>query len=155
MVGFMGLVVYPMLMDNVAKAITGNQNATAQRFGASTIPYLAYEYLHGDKSISQVVGSSFPQGMALKAGEELANNRDMFTGKHLIESPSDITSYVAKQISPLGTASKVQQGKLSPEQFVEQSFGIKSPTQKQVNAREAYKEREAVYERRRQRKAAQ
>jgi len=127
MLTVMGAAVYPLLMDNAAKAITGNPNAEATRFGASGIPYLVYSYLHGKKQFSQVLQSSFPTGMAAKAGIELATNRDLYAGRHLIEEPKDIGDYLAKQISPLGTAARIESGQLTPGQFAASAVGIRSP----------------------------
>ena len=127
MLTFTGAVVYPLLLDNVAKALTGNPNAEATRFGASTIPYLLYSYLHGKKQFSQVLASAFPVGMALKSSIELVSNRDLYTGKHLIEDYKDFADYVAKQLSPLGTAARIESGQLTPGQFTASAVGIRSP----------------------------
>lgn len=127
MLTVMGVVVYPLLMDNAARALTGNPNAEATRFGAASIPYLVYSYLHGKKQFSQIVGSAFPTGMAAKAGIEIVSNRDLYTGKHLFESSSDIGSYLARQLAPLGTAQRIESGQLTPGQFAASAVGIRSP----------------------------
>lgn len=152
MIGFMGLVVYPLLMDNAAKAITGNNNATVQRFGASTIPFLVYEYLHGDKEYNQVLSSSFPEGMAIKSALELKNDRDLFTGKHLIEEPADVATFIGHQLSPLYTAGRIAEGKQTAGQFALQSVGIKSPTSEQLEKNKAFKQREKAHHEKEMRK---
>lgn len=142
MVGFMGLVVYPLLMDNAAKALTGNDNATVQRFGAGTVPYLVYEYLHADKRFVDVVNSMYPTGMLLNAALQFRANREFFTGRTLIEDPSDLAQFIANQFNPLYSAGRIIEGKTTPGQFLLQSIGIKSPTGEQVEKRQAFMQRE-------------
>jgi hypothetical protein len=132
MVAFMGLVVYPIILDRVAKALTGNENASVQRFGSATVPYLLYEYFYKDKNLSQVINSITPMAPALQTGVAMWNNRDLFTGKHLIEQPADVSSTVAKLISPLGTAARIEEGKMSAGQFALSAIGVKSPTNEQL-----------------------
>lgn len=148
MLTVMGVVVYPLLMDNMAKTITGNPNAEATRFGASGIPYLVYSYLHGKKQFSQVVGSAYPPGMAAKAIAEILSNRDLFTGKHLFEDSSDIAPYLAKQLSPIGTASRIESGQQTFGQFAASAVGIRSPqTPEQKRALTAKRRREQTRKR--------
>ena len=147
-----GFIVYPQIMDKVAQALTGNQNATVQRFGASTIPALFYEYFHNQKDISQVAQSAFPQSPLMKMMEEVYYNRDMFSGSKLLDTPNDIPDFLAKQFNPLYIVGQIQQDKLSPEQFMLQSIGIKSPTEEQLKRREKWRQREATAARHREAK---
>lgn len=148
MLTVMGVVVYPLLMDNMAKTITGNPNAEATRFGASGILYLVYSYIHGRKQFSQVVGSAYPPGMAAKATAEIVSNRDLFTGRHLFEDSSDIAPYLAKQLSPIGTASRIESGQQTFGQFAASAVGIRSPqTPEQKRALTAKRRREQTRKR--------
>lgn len=127
MLAVMGLVVYPAVLDKVAQAITGDPKAKAGRFGASTIPYLLYEYFHNKQELNQVVRSAMPIGPMLNAALETYTNRDTFTGGKLFKSGQDAFSFVAKNVSPLYTATRVQQGKVTPKEAAFQSIGVRFP----------------------------
>lgn len=142
MLGIMSFGVYPLVMDSAAKALTGNPNATWQRFGASTVPTLLYEYLKGEKDPAQVWQSALPTAPATKAAFELMSGREGFSGQKIYDTPEDIASYLAKQISPVSSAMRVQQGKVSGEQFLQSIIGLKSPSQEQVEKKAAFQEKE-------------
>lgn len=127
MLAVMGLVVYPAVLDKVAQAITGDPKAKAGRFGASTIPYLLYEYFHNKQELNQVVRSAMPIGPMLNSMLETYTNRDTFTGGKLFKSGQDAFSFVAKNVSPLYTATRVQQGKVTPKEAAFQSIGVRFP----------------------------
>jgi hypothetical protein len=144
MLYFMSQVAYPMLADPIAKAVTGNRNATANRFGANAIPFWMTQYFHNDKSLSQVVGSTFLEAPALKITQELVSNKDLFTGQPLMETPTDAMKFMMDQVPPVKDIHDIATGKQSPGQFAAKTVGIKSPTDKQVIAREVYKKRDAT-----------
>jgi len=135
----LGLVLYPMLGDAMARAITGNQHATAQRFGAATIPQLVYEYFHKDKDLNEIFSSAFPSSPLITSAVEAMNGHEAFTGKTITKK--DIPRWVASKVQPLGEALKMIQGKETGSQFLAKSVGIKSPNEKQVAAAEKRREK--------------
>ncbi len=106
--GVMGLIVYPA-MDKAAQMLTGNKKAKVGR-GGELGPIDAA--LDPEKDVASKISSIATPAPAIQIGMEVSNNRDLFTGKHIVEPQS----------SPLGQA--VQGGEYAAGQFYPAQLGM-------------------------------
>jgi len=137
-VGFGAMVMYPMLMDKVAQTITGNKNASWQRYGPFTVPALVYNYMKGNKADWETLAASMlPLGPLPVIATELLYNKDLFTGKSL-NLPQGTFNYVMGQFAPVHDLQQIAAGKITPHQWLEQQFGIKDPTAAQLAKASAF-----------------
>lgn len=86
MLGLVTLVVYPEI-DKLIRRMTGDQNATTRRAGASTVPYNLIQMMRGEKSPADALQASITPGVGAKLAFELATNRDIHTGRHIYNYP--------------------------------------------------------------------
>ena len=138
---FISFFVYPHVMDKMAATVTGNPNATATRYGPATIPALVYDAFHGKRDVGSIAGSVAPASPALKIGTELYSNREGFTGQPIYDTKKDFENYIMKQFAPGQMVLNWSQGKKSAKQILGEQFGIKSPTQAQVDKTNKWLER--------------
>lgn len=141
MLAFATFIMYPMVMDPMAKAITGNPNATAVRAGPSTIPFFLSQVYHNDAEMSQLPNRAFVVAPATKSAIEFAFNRDLFTGKREYDDPKSLAQSLVS-IFPTGQdIVRIGQGKETVGQMASKAVSISSPTPKQVEARNKAKAR--------------
>lgn len=130
MAGLIGFVIYPAL-DNVARALTGNQDASFRRAGATTVPYNTYQMLKGKMDFTTWLFSIATPAPLLKSGVELTLNRNLFTGKPVVQSREtmlhDLANYAKNQVSPVAQVEKIRSGQQSGKEAALGLIGIKSP----------------------------
>ena len=151
-------VVYPYMLDSIAKYLSGDPDAEMRRAGATTIPNVFYHVILGDKKVNDLLKEAWSLPPATKMIAELDANRQMFTGKHIWEpgdnalgAANDVGLWaVGSMISPARDAMDISSGHKSGKQFALGAIGIKSKTPEQKAKTEAYKAREASEARRRQ-----
>jgi len=152
MMGVYMMILYPAF-DAAWRAVTGNPNAKTVRSGTSSIPQAVIDVFKGDKAIGDLLPSIFTQGIPLEmapeiysgryqwSGEPIARNADVWAGRwnQVFE---DLGSYALSKLSMPGQL-------LSPEstetagQVGLHALGVLSPTEDQMERREAWKERDA------------
>lgn len=86
-IGMMGMVMYPVL-DKMAKAVTGNDDAEANRRGPTTIPAHIAGALQGREDIAAPVRAALTISPLLSTLQEALVNRD-WRGKNIVE-PGDV-----------------------------------------------------------------
>lgn len=134
MLGLIGLVIYPLL-DNVAKQLTGNKDASFRRAGATTFPFNTYQFIKGRIDFSTYLFGIATPAPLLKTGVEVGLNRDLFTGKNIYsktdagEATQDLGQYALKQVAPVGQAERLKEGKQTAKEAALGLVGIKSPHQ--------------------------
>jgi len=139
---FISFFVYPQIMDKAAQAITGNPNASAQRYGPATLPTLVYDMFEGKKDFSQAMSTALPMAPMFKMAPEIVNNREGFSGQRIFDTPQDGFNYAMRQLAPTALLTRVQTGKATPQQVLLEQFGIKSPSSEQVAKTRKWMERE-------------
>lgn len=147
MLGFYTFGVY-QAYDWIAQQLTGNENASVTRAGASHIPTMIGEIAGGEKSISQGLQSTFTPGPLVSALPEVAFGNYMWNGKPIARMDDlrrgdeqflyDIERYIGSKISPLGMAGDVIEGRKGGGQTAWAQLGIRSPTDQQVAAKKKY-----------------
>ncbi|MGH7749832.1 MAG: hypothetical protein ACREQ5_34460, partial [Candidatus Dormibacteria bacterium] len=142
MVAFASMFIYPFIMDPVAKAVTGNPNATANRAGPTTIPFWIDQYMHNDKELREVFTNQFPLAPATTTAIETINNRNLFNGEKQYTDIPEFIKSIADSAAPVQQILDMTSGKMTPGQELSNAFTIKSPTNKQINAHAAYKKKE-------------
>jgi hypothetical protein len=130
---FGSMILYPALLDRTAQAITGNKNASYQRYGPFTVPTLLYDYMQGNKGWEGMAASMFPLSPAATLGAEAIFNKNLFTSQSL-NLPQGAFNWLASQFTPLADMQKIQNGKMPPQQYLLSQLGVKSPTQAQVDS---------------------
>lgn len=106
--GVMSLIVYPA-MDKAAQFLTGNKKAKVSRGGELGPIDAAFD---PDKDFAAKMASVLTPAPVNATGMEVYNNRDLFTGKHIVEPQS----------SPLGQG--VQAGEYAAGQFYPAQLGM-------------------------------
>jgi hypothetical protein len=144
-----GIVIYPML-DEVAKAVTGNKNAGFRRAGATTFPYNIYKFSKGQMELTDVLQSVVTPTVGWKELIQLGFNRDLYSGKNIYRSEdivddpvrflNDAGMTAVKSIAPFRAAERLAEGIVSPGQFVASLTSIKTPRETPVmqKARRVY-----------------
>ena len=137
-VGMMMAVGYPLL-DQLAKQIAGNQQATFERSGDAKVVQNFEDYLHGKKNLRQVFMSTFSPGM-LTAPLELGFNTNFYTGGHIFKDKDlihgrllpvakDIGKFGISQIAPAQNVLQNAEGEDTDRQL-ENQFMIDVPKTK-------------------------
>jgi hypothetical protein len=129
--GFGAMVMYPMVLDKVTQTITGNKNASWQRYGPFTVPSLVYNYLQGKSDWKGLAASMFPLGPLPLTVVEQIYNHDLFTQQSL-NLPQGELHFLGSQISPAEDMMRIREGKITPKQWLDQQFGIKNPSAEQL-----------------------
>ena len=142
MLAVMSTLVYPAVMDTIAQNLTGNKNAEFTRFGASTIPTLAYNVWQGKELGLNAIGKMFHVSPVIELAAQGLTNRDLFSGGAFAHTPSEALKKVAKNIAPVNMMDQQAEGKQSLEQMFWSALGIKSPTDEQKEKKDAYLERQ-------------
>ncbi len=127
-------VVYPFLWDNMAKALSGNQDAYMRRSGAATIPYTIYHLLLGDQEFTRLLAEAYNLPPITKALIEVPSNRQLFNGQHIWEPGDtfasqweDTRNYVTGLlVSPVKTGKEFAKGELPLREQITKQFGIKT-----------------------------
>lgn len=141
MLGFTSMVIYPFLMDPIAKALTGDDRATAHRFGAQSIPWWFYEAYEGKKEPATIASSMFLPAPGPKVAAEIMGNRDMWSGKKLFDTPAHAMGFATDQVPPVKEMKDLATGKVTPSQAAVRDFlGIDNAfmSEKQKNAKDKY-----------------
>ena len=133
MLGLATMVIYPAL-DELAKKLSGDKNATVRRAGASTVPYNTARLVAGKMPITDYIFSILTPSPLIKMGTEFSLNRDVRTGKRLFTETKPamdtITDEMMKSVSPLSYYQRLQTETMSPGQFGRSMLGITSPKSK-------------------------
>lgn len=153
MLGFMVFVAYPAL-DEVAKKLTGNPNASVERPGASKVPQTVIEAVKGERTIPESVRSVFSPGPIFDTAPELINGNYGYSGQPVLRLDDlkrgdeqflyDLFRWIGTKIQPLGMVSSAIEGRQSPKQQLERMFLLKDPTPEQVENKERWKQRDTV-----------
>jgi hypothetical protein len=87
--GIMATYVFPKILDQAAKKLTGDDRATAPRGGLLKFSSDAYETATGERSIPSLANSVFTFGLGTEKAAQLLSNRDDFSGRHIYGSDQD------------------------------------------------------------------
>jgi hypothetical protein len=151
MIGMYMYVIYPAL-DKVWQEITGNKNASVVRSGATTIPQIVSDVASGKKSVVDAVQSALPIGIPLQFASDYQTGRYAWNGEPIINQSDvnnlrpqagyDALNYLGSKLSYIGQVGNVAQGKMTGSQMGYGALGVKTPTDKQIQERQFYKNRE-------------
>lgn len=146
MLGLMGVVVYPMMLDTFAQALTGNKNAQWTRFGSAAIPSLLYDVWQGKELLSNVPSRMFHVSPMIELIPQIMSNKDLHTGGAFAHDPQEMLAKAASHIAPVNLMQQQEAGKQTPQQILYNAIGIRSPTDEQLAKKEKYvaKEKKAV-----------
>lgn len=146
MLGLMGVVIYPMMLDTFAQALTGNKNAQWTRFGSAAIPSLLYDVWQGKELLSNVPSRMFHVSPMIELIPQIMSNKDLHTGDAFAHDPQEMLAKVASHIAPVNLMQQQEAGKQTPSQIFYNAIGIRSPTDEQLAKKEKYvaKEKKAV-----------
>ena len=127
-VGFTTAVIYPSILDAYARWMTGDPKATKRRAGSTTIPYVVWHMILGDKDASNLIR----QAVGLTPMEttilEMLTNRDQFTGEHIYGpmATESVPQVLIDTIAPLHSIHNIIQGRGKEE--MAQQMGMSVPT---------------------------
>ena len=116
-------VGYPQ-MDKFAQWVTGNKHAHFKRAGATTFIDNVIKKFEGKIGYAQLLQSVATESAGLKFVESLYHNKDMFTGKALIDDFQDILEFAKTSVAPAALVQKIQQGKSTVEKSAAGFFGV-------------------------------
>ena len=129
MMGLLGLVLYPYLLDKIARWLTGNKNAKFRRAGSLTFPENISMLLSGEKDAGQVFQSVVTPAPATKMIAELVPNIDFWSGNKIYGIGGEgFWNFMADQLAPIQQARQVTSGNKSTISFFASLGGISSPT---------------------------
>lgn len=128
---FISFFVYPQVMDQAAKHLTGNKDASWVRYGPATIPSLVWEYMEGNKDWGSAMSTALPSSPIIKGFSEIKSGRSEFSGQELFKKPDDVALYAIKQLAPGALIADVAAGKKGAQQQLWMQLGIKDPTPQQ------------------------
>jgi hypothetical protein len=134
-------IIYPFVVDQVAKAVTGNPNASVQRFGASTLPAILLDWWHGEKDYAEALQSAFPPSPAAQLLFEVANNVSSHGKKELFSGGDEFGDWAQNAISPLGDINRWVKGKTNGEELALKMIGVKAPSAEKAEKAAAWKEK--------------
>lgn len=163
MAGLFTFVAYPII-DAALKQMTGNKNASIERFGLSKLPYDIVKMTKGQESLVHLLAKNFTPAIGSQEVAEQIKNRDFYSGDQIkpFYTPSLSAQNVADRLEHAVThtnytVSDIAQGfnlnkiPTSVLKGVASQFGIKQPPserQKIINSIEEKmqkKRKEAIY----------
>lgn len=77
-------VIFPKILDKLAKKITNDQQAKFPRGGTLGFASNVAETIGGDRTVASTLGSVATPALGTEEGLEVLMNRDFFTGKHVM-----------------------------------------------------------------------
>lgn len=77
-------VIYPKVLDKLAKKMTGDEQAKAPRGGTMGFASNVAETVEGERSVASLAGSVFTPALGTEELAEIGINRDFFTGRHIM-----------------------------------------------------------------------
>ena len=81
--GAIATALYPLVLDPMAKMLTGDERAKAPRGGVVGLASNIYESVKGERDWGSTVSGVFTPALGTENLAELIANRDFFTGRHL------------------------------------------------------------------------
>jgi len=97
--------LYPLVLDPLAKKLTGDERAKFPRGGLPGLASNVYESSRGEKDWSQTAAGIFTPALGTENLAEMIGNRDFFTGRHIYGSDQDATGKVKQLADWLGKRS--------------------------------------------------
>lgn len=114
----MATVVFPKILDKLAKKITGDAQAKAPRGGVLGFASDIAETAEGERSPSSLAGSVFTPALGTEELVEAGINRDFFTGKHIMgtnvgtgDKVRQLAAWLGSKSTPGQMTHRMDQGK--------------------------------------------
>jgi hypothetical protein len=127
----LGVMAAKMVLDQVAKKVTGDQQATVWRVGPYRLMQLGEDVAKHRTSASQAAEGVVTPAPVLKTGAELGMNREFYTGRQIYdpslpwgEQGKQIGHYLMSQVGQVGQLEKAYEGTSEEERrFWESQLG--------------------------------
>ena len=104
-------VVFPKVLDKLARRVTGDAQAKFPRGGELGFASNVAETVRGERDLSSTLGNVFTPAIGTEEALETLINRDFFTGRHIMGTNVDTEDKVKQLASWLGT--KTMPGQLT------------------------------------------
>lgn len=111
-------VVFPKVLDKLAKKMTGDEQAKAPRGGVLGFASNVAETAEGERSLGSLVGSVFTPALGTEELAEIGINRDFFTGRHIMgtnvgfeDKVKQLGSWLVSKSTPGQMTHRLDQGK--------------------------------------------
>ena len=101
----MAAAVYPLVLDPLAKKMSGDDRARAPRGGLTGLASNVYESARGERDWSQTASGVFTPALGTENLMEMIANRDFFTGRHIRGADQDIKGQTEQLATWLGERS--------------------------------------------------
>jgi hypothetical protein len=127
----LGVMAAKMVLDQVAKKVTGDQQATVWRVGPYRLMQLGEDVAKHRTSASQAAEGVVTPAPVLKTGAELGMNREFYTGRQIYdpslpwgEQGKQIGHYLVDQLGQVGQLEHAREGTSETERrFWESQLG--------------------------------
>lgn len=150
---FMMFVVYPKLLDEGAKLISGNENAEFGRRGLLAVSDATMHMVKGDRDhtrlMQNVLTPSIPANLVMQGitnkdwrGQEVAPAGPLYQPQHAAKTAARLTDWgLGLAVPPIGSINaeaRQEEGGVLPwaKKFMEAGIGIKDPTEGSVKFEE-------------------
>jgi hypothetical protein len=146
-IGLLMAVVYPAA-DEVAKKLTGDENAHFRRAGATTFIENTIKLYNGEIDIWQYTQAVVTPAAGTKLLMEFLTNRDWFTWEKFVfkeTAAEDIRNHILQSIGPAGQIQQVTGGNKTVGQAVGSLAGISTSKPYQESFRKHKQELKAHY----------
>jgi hypothetical protein len=111
-------VVFPKVLDKLAKKITGDKQARLPRGGTLGFASNIAETIGGDRTVASTLGSVFTPALGTEELIEAGINRDFFTGRHImgtnvgtIDKAKQLGAWLGSKSTPGQMTHRMDQGK--------------------------------------------
>jgi len=113
----MAAALYPLVLDPLAKKLTGDDRAKFPRGGLPGLASNVYESSRGERDWSSTASGVFTPALGTENLMEMIANRDFFTGRHIRGTDQDLAGktkqladWIGKRSLPGQLAGRVDQG---------------------------------------------